>query len=132
MANGTSMLLGGMLALISSLFVDSWNPTPMATGKALPFIAGTAAMTLLYNVGCYNLYGWLLKRYTATFLSFLGLLSPIFASLSGWLLLGEKLSWQIFLSTGIVSIGLFIVYREELKQGYITKKASAKNPPAEA
>jgi len=51
-----------------------------------------------------------------------GLLSPIFASLNGWLFLGEPLSWVIFLSTGIVSLGLWVVYSAELKQGYIVKK----------
>jgi drug/metabolite transporter (DMT)-like permease len=64
----------------------------------------------------------MLKKYTATFLSFMGLLSPIFASLNSWLILGEPPSWQILLSTSIVSLGLFIVYQAELKQGYILKK----------
>jgi len=72
----------------------------------------------------------LLKRFTATFLSFMGLLSPIFASFTGWLFLGELPSWQIFLSTGIVSIGLWIIYRAELKQGYI-KKSPTKEIPSQ-
>ena len=97
----------------------------------VPFALGTVGMMLLYNVLCYNLYGFLLKRFTATFLSFMGLLSPIFASLSAWVFLGEPPSWQIFLATGIVSIGLFIVYRAELKQGYIVKKPSAEQSSAE-
>ena len=80
-------------------------------------------MTLVFNILCYNLYGFLLKKFTATFLSFIGLLSPIFASINGWLFLGESFSWVIFLSTGIVSMGLWIVYSAELKQGYIVKKA---------
>ncbi len=123
MANGMSMFLGGIMALISSFFIDVWNPIPIVPGGAKPFLMGTLAMTLLYNIICYNLYGLLLKRFTATFISFMGLLSPIFASLTGWLFLGEVPSWQILLSTGIVSIGLWIVYRAELKQGYIQKKA---------
>ena len=124
-ANGSSMVIGGVMALLTSFFVDGWTPSlPVVSGMAGSFGAGLIGMTILYNVFCYNLYGYLLKKFTATFLSFMGLLSPIFASLSGWLFLGEPLSWQIFLSTGFVSIGLFIIYRAELKQGYIfTKKA---------
>lgn len=121
LANGSSMLLGGFMSLGASLFLDTWAPTPVQAGAISPFIFGVLGMTLLYNIFCYNLYGWLLKRFTATFLSFMGLLSPIFASLSGWLFLGETPSWQILASTGIVSIGLWIVYRAELKQGYIVK-----------
>ena len=83
-------------------------------------------MVLISNLICYNLYGVMLKRYTATFLSFMGLLSPIFASISSWALLGEKPSWIIFLSTGVVSLGLWIVYRAELKQGYIVSSKASK------
>jgi len=125
MANGSSMVIGGTMALLSSFFIDGWNPVPVAAGGATPFVMGTLFMTLLYNIFCYNLYGMLLKRFTATFLSFMGLLSPIFASLTGWLFLGEMPSWQILASTGIVSIGLWIVYRAELKQGYIKDKKTA-------
>ncbi|MCB1084492.1 MAG: DMT family transporter [Chlamydiia bacterium] len=123
-ANGYSMLIGGSMAFVHSLFVDNWNPFPVAEGKAAPFLLGILAMTLVSNILCYNLYGFMLKRYTATFLSFMGLLSPIFASLNSWIILGEAPSWEILLSTSVVSLGLFIVYQAELKQGYIIKKQS--------
>lgn len=120
-ANGYSMLLGGTIALVHSLFVDNWNPIPIAAGHVAPFVQGIVLMTLVSNILCYNLYGFMLKKYTATFLSFMGLLSPIFASLNSWIILGETPSWQILLSTSVVSLGLFIVYQAELKQGYIVK-----------
>ncbi len=123
MANGTSMLIGGALAFIHSYFVESWNPTPIAAGHMAPFLKGLLIMTFLYNIICYNLYGMFLKRFTATFLSFIGLLSPIFASLNGWIFLGEPISWTIMLSTAVVSLGLWIFYRAELKQGYIVNKS---------
>lgn len=118
-ANGWSMLIGGALALTTSFFVDTWRPTPILASNALPFFQGVFAMTLISNVICFNLYGYLLKRYTATLLSFFGLLSPVFASISSWMFLGEEISWTIILSTGIVALGLWIVYKEELQQGYI-------------
>ncbi len=121
MANGSSMLMGGILALVHSSLVESWNPLPVAAGNTLPFLQGMGLMLLISNLLCYNLYGMLLRRFTATFLSFTGLLSPIFASINGWLILGEPLSWTILLSTGLVAIGLWIVYRAELKQGYIVR-----------
>ncbi len=49
----------------------------------------------------------------------MGLLSALFASLNSWIILGEKPSMIILLSTGIVGIGLWLVYSAELKQGYI-------------
>lgn len=126
LANGVSMLLGGIFAFIHSFFVDSWNPLPVVAHQGGSFLQGALLMTLISNIICYNLYGMMLKRYTATFLSFMGLLSPIFASLTGWLFLNETPSWTIFLSTAVVSSGLWIVYRAELKQGYIvSNKAKA-------
>lgn len=119
MANGTSMLLGGLIAFLHSYFVENWNPTPIATDHIGTFLKGFLIMTVLYNIICYNLYGMFLKRFTATFLSFIGLLSPIFASINGWIFLGEPISWTILIATTIVSIGLWIFYREELRQGYI-------------
>ncbi len=122
MANGLSMFIGGLFALVHSCFVDHWNPTPVEPYALKPFIGGLLIMTLISNIICYNIYGMMLKRYTATFLSFMGVLSPIFASFISHLLLKEPLSPIIFLSTGIVSLGLWLIYSAELRQGYIQRK----------
>lgn len=128
MANGISMMFGGMLALLHSFFIDAWTPIPVAHGDWKPLFIAVGSMTLISNIICFNLYGMLLKRFTATFLSFAGLLSPVFASLNGWLLLGEKPSFVIFLGTAIVCSGLYLVYSAELKQGYILKSSKTPTP----
>lgn len=121
-ANGVSMLIGGLMALAHSYLVENWNPIPVAPAYMGSFLQGIAVMTLISNILCYNLYGLMLRRFTATFLSFMGLLSPIFASLNGWLFLGEAPSPVIFLSTAVVSLGLWMVYSAELRQGYIVRQ----------
>lgn len=121
MANGASMLIGGMIALAHSYLSETWAPLPVASSHFGAFIQGVLIMILISNIFGFNLYGFLLKKFTATFLSFMGLLSPIFASLSSWLILGEPPSPIIFLSTAIVSIGAWLVYSAELRQGYILK-----------
>ncbi len=121
MANGFGMLIGGLIAVFHSYLVEPWNPIPVSSSGLLPFAQGILIMTLISNIICYNLYGMMLKRFTATFVSFMGLLSPIFASLNEWLFIGTAPSPIIFLSTAIVSCGLWIVYSAELKQGYIRK-----------
>lgn len=128
MANGSSMLFGGLLAFGHSLFTENWNPIPVAAGNFSPLFGWVVLMAFVSNILCYNLYGMMLKRFTATFLSFVGLLSPIFASLHGWIFLNETPSWIIFLSTGVVSLGLWIVYAAELKQGYILKSKPQEAP----
>ncbi len=123
-ANGVSMLFGGLMALMHSLIVDNWQPLPVSSHEWGSFFKITLVITCISNILCYNLYGMMLKRFTATFLSFMGLLSPIFASLHGWVFLGEPISWVVFVSTAILCFGLWIVYSAELKQGYIVKGSS--------
>ena len=114
MINGLSMTFGGLLALITSFFVDGF--APIKEGHVLYFFGVLSLIILLSNIICYNLYGWLLKRYTATFLSFSGFLSPLFTALYGWVLLGEMVSWHFYVSCIVVFIGLYLFYQEELQE----------------
>jgi drug/metabolite transporter (DMT)-like permease len=113
MANGLGMLLGGSFALVHSYYAEEWNPIPVT--EYLPFIVCALLLILISNLICYNLYGVLLKRFSATFMSFAGLSTPLFSALFGWLFLQETISWQFFASLTIVSFGLVFFYLEELK-----------------
>ena len=85
MANGISMMIGGCLALTHSYMSgESWSPIPVISGQYAAFIECAFWMTIIPNVICYNLYGFLLKRFSATFMSLAGLVTPLFASLFGW------------------------------------------------
>jgi len=134
--NGIAMLWGGILALITSLLLEN-QPLlkfpPESTKINLlginvqDFIFGQhgyilliiafymSALILLANFGFYNLYIHLLKKYSATFISFAGFMSPLFTALLGWMFLDEKLTVTFFISVFIVSFGLFIFYQDELK-----------------
>jgi drug/metabolite transporter (DMT)-like permease len=119
--NGFGMTIGAVIALVHSLLFDSWNPIPVQTGNFNSFLSSILLMTLFSNLICYNLYSFLLKRLTATFLSFVGLLSPIFTSISSFLILGSPISWQIVVSTLFMLVAMGLVYYSELMQGYIQK-----------
>ena len=125
MINGVTMLVGGVIAFLHSFVTEAWDPFPVSKENVIPFLQGAFIIMVISNFVCYNLYGLMLKRFTTTFLSFFSLLSPIFASFNGWFLLNETLSLSIFLCSGIVSIGLWMVYRAELKQGYILANKKA-------
>ncbi|MDX8431434.1 MAG: DMT family transporter [Candidatus Algichlamydia australiensis] len=124
MANATSMLIGGAMALGHSFLTESWTPTPVLAGSWWPLTKVMLLSALLSNVIGYNLYGYLLRKLTATFLSFVGLLSPIFASIASWLILGESFSPPIIIATSIIGTGLYLVYKAELSQGYILSKTT--------
>lgn len=125
--NGFGMLLAAIMALGHSLVVDTWNPIPVESGNFFSFLKSILLMTVVSNLICYNLYSYLLKRLTATFLSFVGLLSPIFTSISSFFILGEKISLQIIVSTFFMLIAMWLVYYSELMQGYILNKTKAEN-----
>lgn len=113
MANGTGMTIGGFLALLHSYSVENWNPVPVS--EFAPFLTYAITLIIISNFICYNLYGYLLKRYSATFMSFAGFSTPLFAALFGWLFLKEQIAFSFFLSFLIVFLGLFLFYQEELK-----------------
>ncbi len=111
-ANGYSMAVGGLIACVHSAFVESWNPVPVFDWPT--FLFGFFSLLLISNLLCYNLYGWLLKRFSATFLSFAGFLTPLFSAFFGWFFLGETIDTVFFISAAIVFSGLFVFYQEEL------------------
>ncbi|MGK5594596.1 MAG: DMT family transporter [Parachlamydiaceae bacterium] len=113
MANGASMFIGGALALCHSFCVENWDPVPVT--EFAPFITCTLVLIFVSNFISYNLYGWLLKRYSATFMSFAGFTTPLFAAFFGWLYLGEIITWPFYLSAAIVFVGLALFNQEELK-----------------
>ncbi len=141
MINTIGMLGGGLCALMTSLLFEksprllsnlSTCPVNMPGLQLFTSWFGSNAqialiavymllMILISNIIFYNLYGLLLQRYSATFLSFAGFTCPLFAALFGWLYLGESVGWNFFISAAIISCGLLIFYQEELKL-YTIKK----------
>lgn len=113
LSNGIAMLLGGGIALVHSWCVEPWSPLPISDYPH--FILSTCALIVVSNLICYNLYGYLLAHYSATFMAFAGLTTPLFTSLFGWFFLQETVSWPFFLSLAILSTGLTVFHREELK-----------------
>ena len=117
--NGYSMLFGGLLALITSFFIEQGPLQQWANLECKPYFGWMILIILVSNILCSNLYGYLLKRFSETLISFFDLLSPLFASINAYLFHSEPFHPIILLSTAVVSFGLLIVYRIEVKQGYV-------------
>jgi drug/metabolite transporter (DMT)-like permease len=115
--NALSMVLGGSMSMIHSGLAEQWYPAPYT--QFIPMITLTLIIGFLQNIVCYNLYGWLLRRYSSTLIAFIGFTGPLFAALFGWFLLGETVTWHFYFAGIIVSIGLTMYYQEELRLGYV-------------
>ncbi len=111
MANGITMFFGGLLCFVFSYAIEPWDPIPITS--IWPFLGCLVALIVISNLIGYNWYAQLLKRYTSTFLLFAGFLSPLFASLYGWLFLHELLYWQFFVALGFVFVGMYLFYQKE-------------------
>lgn len=129
MANGLSMVLGGTMALSHSLITETWDPLPIT--QVFPFLECALLLILVSNLICYNLYGYLLKRYSPTFISFAGFTTPFFTALFGWFFLGEVVTWPFYVSAAIVLAGLYTFYQEELRQEVFQPGDSRKLEPIE-
>lgn len=117
--NGISMLFGGVLIMFTSPIIDCWTPWPFT--QFWPFFGYTLVLVIISNIISYNWYIFLLKKYSATFISFGGFTEPLFVAFYSWIFLGETVNWQFFVSLAIISLGLYIFYQEELRQGYTDK-----------
>jgi drug/metabolite transporter (DMT)-like permease len=113
LANAISMIAGGLISLACSLLLEDWSPTPI---KSLPaFLKWSTVLLITSNLICYNMYGYLLKKFSATFMSLCGFSSPLFASLYGWFLLKEPVGVPFFLSCFIIFTGVYFFYKQEIK-----------------
>lgn len=119
LVNGLSMFIGGWIALPISRFFE--GPMSMDIFYTPHVIGLLALMILIANIIFYNLYGYLLTKYTATFLSFVGFVTPLFAAFFEWFFFGTLVPQEFFLTVCIVGAGIFIFYEEELNQGYIAR-----------
>lgn len=111
MINGITMTSGGFLALATSQVVEGFAPIT----SLVPFFLILSFIVIVSNIICHNLYGHLLRSYSATFLSFAGFITPLFTALYEWALLGTLITWHFYLSMGIVFIGLYLFYQDELR-----------------
>lgn len=118
--NGIAMFCGGVLAAITSLVAEVWMPylsgQPIVlVNNWIPFIGWVALLVVMANLILYNLYGWLIRQYSITFVSFAGFMCPLFGALFGWFFLGEQITWHYFVSFALIFVALFIFYQEELR-----------------
>ena len=56
---------------------------------------------------------WLMSIYPASSVASFSFLSPIFAVIFGWLLLGEDVGVQVWIALGLVSAGIYLINRPE-------------------
>lgn len=108
--NGIAMFIGGIGALCTSLLVDGVHEPLIYNWPA--FLQAIIVLIFVANILVYNLYGFLLRRYSVTLLALSGLLCPLFGAFFGWFFLAEELSAYHFISLAGIAFALFLFQSE--------------------
>jgi drug/metabolite transporter (DMT)-like permease len=121
--NGFAMFVGGIASLLSS-WIFFGNESFTVT-QPLEFLKYVGLMIVVSNLIFYNAYAWLMKKHSITFLTFAGFLSPVFGAIYGRTLLNEEIGWQYACSLVLITIALYIFYKEEsnLREAKLKKTA---------
>lgn len=121
--NGISMLLGGLLCGVIAWFVEPhFIVTPLSHAPELwmqSLCAGMGimvALILIANIIAYNLYGWLFKHYSPTFIGLSGISIPLFTMMFSGYFLHE--SWSPILVPSILCMatGVALFYWGDTKR----------------
>lgn len=107
--NGTAMLGGGAMSLLTMPLVQITLSS--AVYDMTTFIWTTLALIFISNGIFYNLYGYLLRTYSLTFLSLAGFLSPVFGALYAWFIFHQSIQISYLFAGLFIVLGLFLYYR---------------------
>jgi drug/metabolite transporter (DMT)-like permease len=122
--NGVGMTGGGILAFLFSIAIEGFpvlKNTPVVISSVAQYygvftenilMLGIYSLTIVIiaNIIGYNLYAYLLSRYSATFLSFAGFVTPLFTAVLGWVFLDEEVTWHFFATMIIIVYGLYLFH----------------------
>ncbi|MFI7704975.1 EamA family transporter [Nonomuraea sp. NPDC049480] len=99
---GWQLVAGGLVLLPVALAVEGPPPATLTAAN----LAGYAYLTLIGAAVAYALWFRGLRELSATKVTFLGLLSPVVATVLGWIVLGQRLTAAQVLGAAIVLAAL--------------------------
>ena len=79
----------------------------------------TSIITLVYlaifgTVITWTIYFWLYNHISVNQISTLGLVPPVFASIIGWIFLGETYGYELFIGGALVLLGVYLIHSRQL------------------
>ncbi|MGZ6250913.1 MAG: DMT family transporter [Candidatus Chromulinivorax sp.] len=109
---GAALVFGGGVTLGCSLLFHGFDLFSMQVTDDFWWLLLLFAILTAVS---YNLYSYLLKKYSATFLSFASFLEPAFGLLYAKLFLAQDISFIAYCCLVGLSFGLYLFYQEELR-----------------
>lgn len=108
---GAALVVGGSTTLLFCLLTQGRSMFAMQVQEGFWWLL---LLFAILTAVAYNLYSVLLKRFSATFVSFASFLEPAFGLIYASFFLGQKVSTVSLCSLTALGFGLYIFYQEEL------------------
>jgi len=112
MVNGIAMLIGGIVSFLLFIISSKGHIFSLTLSDDFGWLALAFVVSSLIT---YMLYPYLLKTYSATFMSFAGFLEPVFGLFIGVVFFGSQLTRLSLVSLAVLFLGLYIYYVEEMR-----------------
>ena len=110
--NATSMLGGGLVSLAVYFSYSCYGFTN------LTYLSWFYVFSLLFlgNIIGYNMYGWLLKIYDASYLALWGSICPLMVATIEWILFGQKPTTNFIIASLGIAIAIKIFMSKNIKK----------------
>ncbi len=116
--NFIPLLMGGIIMIPAGLIFEdksSWNFNITA-------ISSIVYLALFGTVVTFTIYYWLIKKMNIVILSLNAFITPVVAVILGWIILDEKLSFQVMAGSLLVFIGILFANLRQLLNYFESKK----------
>lgn len=114
---GVAVFFGGIMSLAISLVSENWNPVPVE--NAILIAPVILFIFITHNLIAQPLYGYLVKKYPVTLVTFATLITPLTSAALGYFLYGQAIGCIFFFSLITLMVAFFLFYQEEEKEGLI-------------
>jgi|GEM_PF-1426747 len=114
---GTALFFGGCASCIVSFFLEPWNPLPLRNPQeTVPLIL---FIFVTHNMISQPLYGYLVRKYPVTLVTFASLVTPITSAILSFFLYDQPIGYTFTFSVVTLAAAFFLFYHEEKKEGLI-------------
>jgi drug/metabolite transporter (DMT)-like permease len=114
---GVAVFFGGIMSLFVSLLAETWNPVPV--NNVILVAPVILFIFITHNLIAQPLYGYLVKKYPVTLVTFATLITPVTSAALGYFVYGQAIGTIFFFSLITLMIAFFLFYQEEEKEGLI-------------
>ncbi len=105
------------MSFFVSLGSESWNPIPL---ENIAIIAPILLFIFItHNLIAQPLYGYLIKKYPVTLVTFATLITPLTSASLSYFFYGQAIGFIFIFSLISLMVAFFFFYQEEKKEGLI-------------